>query len=215
MAAVSRVPGTVTSVGLAAPPWLSVSGSPVTTAGTLAFTGATQPPSLFLASPSGSSGVLAPRSIGGARPAGANGIGFGRCRKHRCCRASMARRHFDGRRSACLATVMRRPVGCGDIVLYGYDKCRQLNVRHLTGRAAAGQFDRQHDLFRKQHLFGNVDLERLALCAHPNDYGGGASGRVDGNGLFDHRRQNRAGPDHHQLHLRSRLRPSGQGWGGQ
>lgn len=58
--------GTVTSVGLAAPPWLSVSGSPVTTAGTLAFTGATQPPSLFLASPSGSSGVLAPRSIGGS-----------------------------------------------------------------------------------------------------------------------------------------------------
>lgn len=58
--------GTVTSVGLTAPSWLSVSGSPVTTTGTLAVAGVTQPGNLFLGSPNGTSGALAPRSISGA-----------------------------------------------------------------------------------------------------------------------------------------------------
>jgi hypothetical protein len=59
-------PGTVSSVGLTLPPWLTVGGSPVTTAGTFAVSGTVQGPSLFLASPSGSSGVMAPRGIIGS-----------------------------------------------------------------------------------------------------------------------------------------------------
>ncbi len=58
--------GTVTSVGLTTPPWLNVSGSPVTTTGTLAVASPAQPANLFLGSPVGSSGVLAPRPIAGA-----------------------------------------------------------------------------------------------------------------------------------------------------
>jgi hypothetical protein len=58
--------GTVTSVGLSAPSWLSVSGSPITTAGTLAIGEAPQQAGLFLASPSAGSGALTPRSISGA-----------------------------------------------------------------------------------------------------------------------------------------------------
>jgi hypothetical protein len=48
---------TVTSVALTVPAWLSVGGSPVTTAGTLAVTANSQSANLFLASPSGSSGA--------------------------------------------------------------------------------------------------------------------------------------------------------------
>lgn len=55
--------GSVTSVALTVPSYLTVSGSPVTTAGTLAVTGVSQTANLFLASPNGSSGVLAPRVI--------------------------------------------------------------------------------------------------------------------------------------------------------
>jgi len=56
--------GTVTSVGLSAPSWLDVAGSPVTTAGTLAITAATgQPANQFLAAPNGSSGALALRAM--------------------------------------------------------------------------------------------------------------------------------------------------------
>jgi hypothetical protein len=58
--------GTVSSVGLTMPPWLTVSGSPVTAAGTLSVTGVPQPGNLFLASPSLSSGAVAPRAIVGA-----------------------------------------------------------------------------------------------------------------------------------------------------
>ena len=58
--------GTVSSVGLTMPSWLAVSGSPVTNSGTLAVTGAVQGGGLFLASPSGSPGVMIPRAIGGA-----------------------------------------------------------------------------------------------------------------------------------------------------
>lgn len=58
--------GTVSSVGLTMPPWLAVSGSPVTSSGTLAVAGVGQAANLFLASPSGSSGVLAPRAIVGS-----------------------------------------------------------------------------------------------------------------------------------------------------
>lgn len=58
--------GTVSSVGLTMPPWLTVSGSPVTAAGTLSVAGAPQAGNLFLASPSLSSGAMAPRAIVGA-----------------------------------------------------------------------------------------------------------------------------------------------------
>jgi hypothetical protein len=56
--------GTVTSVAMTVPAWLSVSGSPITGTGTLAITSAgslTQ--NWVLATPNGSSGVLAPRAL--------------------------------------------------------------------------------------------------------------------------------------------------------
>jgi hypothetical protein len=56
----------VSSVGLTMPSWLAVSGSPVTNSGSLAVTGTVQAEALFLASPNGSSGVMAPRAIVGA-----------------------------------------------------------------------------------------------------------------------------------------------------
>ena len=58
--------GTVSSVGLAMPSWLAVLGSPITGAGTLSVSGAAQAANLFLASPSGSAGAMAPRAIAGA-----------------------------------------------------------------------------------------------------------------------------------------------------
>ena len=58
--------GTVTSVALTAPAWLTVGGSPVTTAGTLALTGTSESANLVLASPNGSSGALTPRALAGA-----------------------------------------------------------------------------------------------------------------------------------------------------
>ncbi len=58
--------GTVTSVALTVPSWLTVSGAPVTTAGTLAVAGVSQVANQFLASPSGLAGAVAPRAITGA-----------------------------------------------------------------------------------------------------------------------------------------------------
>ncbi|MFZ1905224.1 MAG: hypothetical protein WAU56_07515 [Steroidobacteraceae bacterium] len=58
--------GGVTSVGASVPNWLSVSGSPVTTSGTLAITSATEPANYVLAAPDGTSGPLAPRALVGA-----------------------------------------------------------------------------------------------------------------------------------------------------
>jgi hypothetical protein len=58
--------GTVSSVGLAMPSWLTVSGSPVTAAGTLTVSEVPQAANLFLASPSVSSGAMAPRAIVGS-----------------------------------------------------------------------------------------------------------------------------------------------------
>ena len=55
--------GTVTSVALTVPSWLTVSGSPITTSGTLAVTGTSESANLFLASPNGSSGAMTPRAI--------------------------------------------------------------------------------------------------------------------------------------------------------
>jgi len=55
--------GTVTSVNATAPSWLNVGGVPFTTSGTIAITSALQTSNLFLGSPDGSGGVLAPRSI--------------------------------------------------------------------------------------------------------------------------------------------------------
>lgn len=55
--------GTVTSVALTVPAWLTVAGSPITTAGTLAVTGTSEPANEFLASPNGSPGAMTPRLI--------------------------------------------------------------------------------------------------------------------------------------------------------
>lgn len=56
--------GTVTSVAQTVPSWLSVAGSPVTTTGTLAITAATgQAANKFLATPDGTTGAAALRSI--------------------------------------------------------------------------------------------------------------------------------------------------------
>lgn len=56
--------GTVTSVGLTTPSWLTVSGTPVTTAGTLAVTASTgQTANNFLATPNGSTGAVGLRTI--------------------------------------------------------------------------------------------------------------------------------------------------------
>lgn len=56
--------GTVTSVALTVPSWLSVSGSPVTSSGTLAVTAASgQTANQVLATPDGSSGAVSPRAL--------------------------------------------------------------------------------------------------------------------------------------------------------
>lgn len=56
--------GTVTSVGQTVPSWLSVSGSPVTTSGTLAITAtAGQTANQFLATPNGAPGAVSLRAI--------------------------------------------------------------------------------------------------------------------------------------------------------
>lgn len=62
--------GTVTSVGLTAPAWLTVTGSPITSTGTLAIASTSQAQNLFLASPDGTGGVMAPRSIAAGDIAG-------------------------------------------------------------------------------------------------------------------------------------------------
>lgn len=58
--------GTVTSVAMTVPVWLSVSGSPITTTGTLVVTGSSQNANLVLASPNGTTGAVSPRSLVGA-----------------------------------------------------------------------------------------------------------------------------------------------------
>ena len=56
--------GTVTSVGLTVPSWLTVAGSPVTTSGTLAVTATTgQTANQFLATPNGSTGAVGLRAM--------------------------------------------------------------------------------------------------------------------------------------------------------
>jgi hypothetical protein len=59
--------GTVTSVAMTLPSWLSVAGSPITTSGTLAVTATTgQTANQFLATPNGSTGAVGLRAIVGA-----------------------------------------------------------------------------------------------------------------------------------------------------
>jgi hypothetical protein len=59
--------GTVTSVAMTVPSWLTVSGSPITAAGTLAVTATgSLTANSFLATPNGSSGALGVRAIVGA-----------------------------------------------------------------------------------------------------------------------------------------------------
>lgn len=55
--------GTCTSVDVSVPSWLTSSGGPITTSGTIAITGTSQAQNLFLASPNGSSGAMTPRTI--------------------------------------------------------------------------------------------------------------------------------------------------------
>jgi hypothetical protein len=63
-AAASGSAGTVTSVALTVPSWLSVGGSPVISSGTLAVSSATgQTANLFLATPNGSTGAVSLRAI--------------------------------------------------------------------------------------------------------------------------------------------------------
>ena len=56
-------PGTVTSVALTTPSWLTVSGSPITSSGTLAISGTSETAKFFLAAPNGSAGAMTPRAI--------------------------------------------------------------------------------------------------------------------------------------------------------
>lgn len=55
--------GSVTSVGMTVPGWLTVAGSPVTSTGTLAVSGTSEAQNLFIASPNGTSGAVSPRAI--------------------------------------------------------------------------------------------------------------------------------------------------------
>lgn len=55
--------GSVTSVALTVPAWLTVAGSPITTSGTFAVTGTSEAQNLVLASPNGSSGAVSPRAL--------------------------------------------------------------------------------------------------------------------------------------------------------
>lgn len=67
--------GTVTSVGLTAPSFLTVTGSPITTSGSLALSLTAQTANTFLAAPNGSSGTPTFRTIVAADlPAGTAGI---------------------------------------------------------------------------------------------------------------------------------------------
>ena len=56
--------GSVTSIAIAVPAWLTVSGSPITTSGTITIAAATgQTANFVLATPNGSSGALSPRAL--------------------------------------------------------------------------------------------------------------------------------------------------------
>lgn len=55
--------GTVTSVNATVPPWLAVSGVPITTNGTIAITAASEPAGYFVASPASATGALVARPI--------------------------------------------------------------------------------------------------------------------------------------------------------
>ena len=69
--------GTVSSVGLSAPPYLTVGGSPVTTSGTLSLTGTSEPANQVLASPNGAAGPVAPRALAPADLPVASSSAFG------------------------------------------------------------------------------------------------------------------------------------------
>jgi hypothetical protein len=55
--------GTVTSVGLTVPPWLTVTGSPVTGSGTFTVTGTSSPANQVLATPNGTAGSPSLRAL--------------------------------------------------------------------------------------------------------------------------------------------------------
>lgn len=55
--------GTVTSVEVTVPPWLTVAGVPITTNGTIAIGAATEPAKYFLASPATATGAISARPI--------------------------------------------------------------------------------------------------------------------------------------------------------
>ena len=66
--------GTVTSVAMTVPSFLTVTGSPITSSGTLAVTATSESANLFLASPNGFSGAMTPRAIATADLTGAVGM---------------------------------------------------------------------------------------------------------------------------------------------
>jgi hypothetical protein len=55
--------GTVTSVGLTVPDWLTVTNSPITSSGTIAITGTSETANYFIAAPNGTAGAMTPRAI--------------------------------------------------------------------------------------------------------------------------------------------------------
>lgn len=55
--------GTVTSVNVTVPPWLTVAGAPITTNGTIAISAASEPAGYFLASPASATGAILARPI--------------------------------------------------------------------------------------------------------------------------------------------------------
>jgi hypothetical protein len=55
--------GTVTSVAITVPSWLTSTGCTITAAGTCAISGTSEPANYFLASPNGSAGAMTPRAI--------------------------------------------------------------------------------------------------------------------------------------------------------
>jgi hypothetical protein len=55
--------GSVTSVGVTVPAWLNITGSPITSSGTISIVSASEPQGEFLGSPATGTGVLVPRAI--------------------------------------------------------------------------------------------------------------------------------------------------------